>query len=251
MYLTISTAALHLSYCPSPFAYSPHQMSRKRTRLFPNPRKVIDHHLNQADSRALRSPRSQNNLETALGGLQGAAGVRQLVIRNWQRCLRISSHAFVLFSAAFTPYTLYHVGKVAIDDAVTYLDTIQQQLPHNEALCWLVERHASTIALCQSVSKSSSCTPPLSNSSPVLKLLQQLRSEPAFEYVVPPELDATHLQLLSAADVKIRRLWQEHTTSLPVIVPADACWRSSIPTFAQTWEGLSQVPAEGNHFLVI
>ena len=50
---------------------------------------------------------------------------------------------------------------------------------------------------------------------------------------------------LTSASNQLKTVWEESTATLPIIVPALACWSGRVPGFQQVWEALSKISSKG------
>ncbi|KIW36686.1 uncharacterized protein PV06_11101 [Exophiala oligosperma] len=210
-----------------------------------------------------RLVQAHRNIRTAVEYLKGQRRPRNFVKATWDRALAIFPQAFIFLSASFTHHHLLRKGQYACQQLIDlpkrdqniinqhpglsalsaqYLDDLKQlveaDLPHNPERTGRLCRRApetETNSSTQNILSDPSETLIHNDKPNVSSWLDYFRNEPAFLIHLDPEFDLSKLRLLASATDDLQALWRSHTTRLPTIVPAAACWRGLQPSFEQLW----------------
>ncbi|KIW36546.1 uncharacterized protein PV06_11200 [Exophiala oligosperma] len=213
--------------------------------------------------------RTHRNIRTAVEYLKGKRAARKFVKTCWQRALAISPQAFMFLSASFTHHHLLRRGQYACQQLIDLLKRNQSMIDQHSELSSLSAQFLNDLKqLAQAdVSENPKYTrssrrpvprtenltraqeellapyePPTHDDEPaVAPWLDYFRKEPAFLIHLDLTFDYLKLRLLTSATEDLRTLWRTHTTGLPTIVPAAACWRGDPPTFEQLWVEMSKI----------
>ncbi|KAJ9650320.1 hypothetical protein H2198_010375 [Neophaeococcomyces mojaviensis] len=227
------------------------------------------HHLGSGNGR--HSVRTHNNIRTAVEYLSGQRQARKFVKVCWQRAWDTSPQAFILLSASFTHHHLLRRGQHACQQLTDLLERNRSTINGHPGLSVLTSQYFGDhkrLAEADVSDGPSECTdlshrpgpeterhirasqvhleryeqPPVEEPT-VLPWLDYLRNEPAFLIHLDPACDHSTLTLLISAPEDLHTLWRTHTTGLPMVVPAAACWRQPAPTFEQLWAEAAKIKA--------
>ncbi|KIW36086.1 uncharacterized protein PV06_11600 [Exophiala oligosperma] len=220
------------------------------------------------------SVRTHRNIRTAVEYLKGRRAARNFVKACWERALAISPQAFIFLSASFTHHRLLRRGQYACQHLTDLLKRDQSKIDQHAELSSLSAQYLNdlkqlaqadmfdnpkrTRRLHRQAPRTKNPTraqeelsapyePPTHHDEPAVSTwLDYFHKEPAFLIHLDPALDFSKLKLLTSATEDLHTFWKTHTTCLPTIVPAAACWRETPPTFEQLWVETLKIKAN-NH----
>ena len=216
----------------------------------------------KVSGRGVFSAKSAKNIIKAVQTLRGVIKAREAVLTFWEQCLDISPRAFVLVSSTFASDTINRKGKVGRQRII---DIIQQ---HNElfshgVLDNIVTEHnvsarselkrfsrlestkvATATAVYQSrIMPTTGVDASRSSGETAAQLVQAL--VPTFAMQIGSGQTMHYLSTTVDAPAEIQAMWEGSTTSIPIVVPAAACWRTHCPTFEEVWLETLKIPARG------
>ncbi|KAL6240325.1 hypothetical protein RBB50_012763 [Rhinocladiella similis] len=216
-----------------------------------------------ASGNGRHSERTHRNIRTAVEYLKDKRAARKFVKACWQRALAISPQAFILLSASFTHHHLLRRGQYACQRLIDLLKRdvrIVDQHPELLSLSAQYLTHLQVLAQAdisenpKRTSRSHRQTPgtetlirvqeelfephepPTYHEEPAVSTwLDYFGKESAFLIHIDLAFDCSKLKLVTSATEDLHTLWKTHTTCLPTVVPAAACWRGLQPSFEQLW----------------